>query len=181
MRRSALLLVVGLLLATVVLAAPSLATGPTARFGPDAASLPTGNATLELHVSPVSALVAVNGTPVALGGDGSATLHVAPGTYIVTASDAGYSAFSGNVTVGPGASRYLTVHLPSQAASSGGSGGPSTSFLLAIGATIAGAIAIVALVLYVRRTPSSDGGTSADATPVDPVAVGAPKPDEGPE
>ncbi|MCI4317193.1 MAG: PEGA domain-containing protein [Thermoplasmata archaeon] len=144
-------------------------------------ALPSGNATLDLRVTPATASVAVNGTTVALAANGSAELHLAPGTYGVAAAAPGHRTFVGNVTLRAGQIVYLTVPLPANPTTPATSSGPSSSLWLAIALTIAGAVAVVALLLYVRRSPA--GRVGEDGTPSDPPVVtpDAARPDEGPE
>jgi hypothetical protein len=181
MRRSLALLAVGLLLVTTVGAAPTLGAAPRSDGTTDSATLSVGNATLNLHVTPANAQVTVNGTAVSLGTDGSAAIRLAPGTYGVAATAVGFTAFLGNVTLGPDQVKFLTVHLPVQASGPGGSGGPSASLLLAIAATVAGAIAVVVLILYVRRNSTPDPEPPAPDPPPGAGSAAAARADEGPE
>lgn len=170
-----------LLLALAPAAATSVAPSETTRGAISTSTLPSGNATLELRVAPATASVAVNGTTVALASNGSAELHLAPGTYGVAAAAPGHRAFSGNVTLRAGQIVYLTVPLPANPTPTSSSSGPSSSLWLAIAVTIAGGIAVVALLLYVRRAPAVKVG--ADGSPNDPTVASpeAARPDEGPE
>jgi hypothetical protein len=161
-------------------AVPSLPGGPSPATGIRSAALPTGNATLELRVSPTTASIVVNGTPVALAANGSAEIRLEPGTYGVSASASGFRSFAGNVTVASREVQFLTVKLPVQPASGGGIGTPPTSFLVAITATALGVAAIVVLYVFLRRTPSTTASPASPRPEGGPPSDGATRTDEGP-
>jgi hypothetical protein len=176
------------LLSTVILVgslAPSAAAapleGPVAASGAQPAGLPTGNATLQLSVTPTSASVEVNGTPVTLATNGSAEIRLEPGTYGVAVSASGYRSFAGNVTLAAGGVQFLTVKLPAEPSGGGGIGTPPTSFLVAIVATALGVAAIAVLYLILRRTPSPDAPPATPRPEATTGGEGSPRPDEGPQ
>jgi PEGA domain-containing protein len=174
------LLVVGLLIASASAGPPSGSRGSPS--GPDvdvSQTLPPGNATLDLRVTPASASVTINGSTIPLAVNGSTSLHLEPGVYFVNVAASGYRTFTGNVTLGSVEVKFLQVTLPVQPAASGGIGTPSTSFLVAILATAVGAVALIGLYLFLRRSPNvgSSARTAADGvSPAEPSVNS----DEGP-
>jgi hypothetical protein len=173
------LLIAGLVTLLLLASAPA-AVATLAPMGTPNSGLPQGNSTLDLRVAPTTASVSVNGTAVALASNGSAELHIAPGTYVVAASAPGHRSFLGNVTLRPGQVVYLTVPLPTNSPASASSSGPSSSLVLAVALTIAGGIAVVALLLYVRRTPGAKS-TNGTPPPAEVPPSEAARPDEGPD
>jgi hypothetical protein len=166
------------ILALVVISALVPSVGGTVRTSsgtpPGSGS---GNGSLVVSVTPGSATVKVNGTSVALGSSGSATLSLAPGSYDVVATAHGDSAFDGNVTVQAGQTSYLTIQLTAAPSSSG-----PTSITkvvpLSVLATIAGAVVIVVLAFVILR-PDRRGAGAKDA-PAGSPKNRAPEPDDGP-
>jgi hypothetical protein len=67
--------------------------------------------TLHLTVVPSSADVSVNGTRANLTSNGSASVVLAPGTYLVKASASGYQTWQASVTLLPGQSTNLSIPL----------------------------------------------------------------------
>lgn len=172
---------VAVVLVCAVAAAPPAPSSSRATSSLAAAALPTGNATLELRVAPASASVLVNGTSVPLAANGSAELHLAAGTYGVSATAAGHRSFSGNVSLRPGQVVFLTLPLPDNPTSAPSAGGPSGSLWLAIALTIVGAVAVVGLVVYLRRAPTSGRRPANASASADTASTEAADRDEGPD
>jgi hypothetical protein len=175
MRPSAVLLVVGLLLAlpTFAVAGAGPAPAPTLDIGTQPAPS-SGNGTLVLQVTPATASVTVNGSSISLGPSGNATLSLAPGPYYVVVTAPGDREFEGNVTVVDGTPAYLTVTLPPTPGPAGSPGLSLGNFPVAVTATVVGVAAIVVLgVLLLRTPPSRPERAASPPTP--------PGPDEGPE
>ncbi|MCI4362548.1 MAG: hypothetical protein L3J77_05095 [Thermoplasmata archaeon] len=171
------LFVASLLVLVVIsaLAPPAQGTVRTSSGTPPGSG--SGNGSLVLSVTPGSASVKVDGTDVALGSGGSATLSLAPGSYDVVATAHGDSPFDGNVTIQAGQTSYLTIQLTTAPSSSG-----PTSITkvvpLSVLATIAGAVVIVVLAFVVLR-PDRRASEAKD-TPAGSPPARAPEPDEGP-
>lgn len=176
-RQSPVLRATLLALLLVAATAPAIAGLANASSGsPPGQTGPGTNGTLSLSVTPTTAAVRVNGSAVALDGSGSATVSLAPGTYLVSAAASRDESFQGNVTIVAGQTAYLTVHL---VASPGTSSGRLIPYVLPLSvlATIVGAVVIAALAVLLLRPGRR--ATSKQAPP--PVA--APRPpeqDEGP-
>ncbi|HEV2449407.1 MAG TPA: thermopsin family protease [Thermoplasmata archaeon] len=109
-------------------------------------------------VTPGSAVVTVNGTPILLQ-NGSYAVDLPPATYTVTVSLAGYQNVTTVVVVAPGAASYLNISLEPLVShshptpSGNASAGPSILLLAAVGAAVIAAIGIVAALARRRRGP----------------------------
>lgn len=107
-------------------------------------------------VTPGSAVVTVNGTPVVLQ-NGSYVLDLPPATYTVTVSLNGYQNRTTVITVTPGQTSYLNVSLepivtqPHPGSGTNPAGGPSTLLLASVALVAIAAIAIVAALARRRR------------------------------
>ncbi|MCI4331895.1 MAG: exo-alpha-sialidase, partial [Thermoplasmata archaeon] len=111
------------------------------------------NVTLRLYVTPATADVAVNGTPVVLTSDGRANLSRAPGVYEITATAPGFQPFFENVTLTTGV-QPIAVALQATPPAVGVP--PSSSSLVPLWvaavllAALLGAVLIAAVGLYRR-------------------------------
>lgn len=144
-------------------------------------SLAPVNGTLQLYVTPATAQVWVNDTPVVLSADGRANLSKAPGLYRITASAPGYEPFVENVTVSGGSLPIAVTLTPNPPAATGPSGSTVPLGVWVAGLGILLAVVVVALVglrrprspppaaeaepLYGSAAHGTDGAPSDDGTP----------------
>ena len=134
------------------------------------------NGTLSLTVTPSSANLKLNGSPVPLPASGIATLSLAPGTYPVTATAPGHVPFEGNVTILTGQTAYLTIQLVGTPGDSG-SGSITHGIPLTVLATVAGAVVLVGLAVLLLRPGRS---RTPNGEPDPSVRPPSPEQDEGP-
>jgi hypothetical protein len=121
----------------------------TAAFSPSLAIL-------KGTISPVTATVTLNGTPVAVV-NGAIDLQAIAGTYVLNVSTAGYQANATNVTLAPGNTTTVAVSLvkvpastPTTSSSNGGLTTTEMYGLIAVGA-IAVVVVVAAIVMMSKK------------------------------
>jgi hypothetical protein len=173
MRPSLALLVVGILVVGLVLTGPSGLARAAGEFpGGRLAATGPSDGNLVLQVTPATASVTLNGTPVSLDAAGAASVSLPPGEYSISVTAPGDLGFLGNFTVTSGQSSYLTVHLTAAPSPSGGSTLSLDSFPVAVTATVVGVAVIAVLGIVLLRSPRRK-----DEAPPPPET----RRDEGPE
>lgn len=103
-------------------------------------------------LSPVNAMLTIDGTPNSVGPNGQFNSTLQPGDYFVNATLSGYKPFSLMVTIAPGLTTKIAIALTKFPNSQNSSGGLSSSTYVLVGVgTAVLAVAVLAAAIMLRR------------------------------
>lgn len=97
-------------------------------------------------VSPHNALISVDGVTYSASSSGTFNISVTQGGHRIMVSESGYSTYYGNVTLSPGQTSNLTVHLEKIATPASN----SNTLIYVVGGIVA-AVAAVSALMFIRR------------------------------